>query len=70
MSKEIKKEVQDAELNPEKLDKVAGGFIIDQNKIYTCPKCGGQFKGMDYYVHSQGCGAEPGGWGEGQRRKN
>lgn len=33
MSEEIKKEVQDAELNPEKLDKVAGGFIIDQNKI-------------------------------------
>ena len=29
MSEEIKKEVQDAELNPEELDKVAGGFIID-----------------------------------------
>ena len=26
MSEEIKKEVQDAELNPKELDKVAGGF--------------------------------------------
>ena len=57
MSEEIKKEAQDAELNQEELRQVAGGgFIIDRNKIYTCPKCGGQFKGMDYYVHSQGCG--------------
>ena len=30
MSEEIKKEAQDVELNPEDLDKVAGGAIIEE----------------------------------------
>ena len=30
MSEEIKKEAQDVELNPEELDKVAGGAIIEE----------------------------------------
>ena len=38
MSEEIKKEVQDAELNPEDLDKVAGGFILED--IHKCNLCG------------------------------
>ena len=42
MSEEIKKEMQDAELNPEKLDKVAGG-IEELGEIYKCPDCGRTF---------------------------
>lgn len=38
MSEEIKKEAQDVELNPENLDKVAGGF-----GDYKCPFCGKTF---------------------------
>ena len=41
MSEEIKKEMQDAELNPEKLDKVAGG--IEELGDYVCPNCGRSF---------------------------
>ena len=41
MSEEIKKEVQDAELNPEELDKVAGG--VEELGIYKCPDCGQTF---------------------------
>ena len=43
MSEEIKKEVQDAELNPEELDKVAGGIIEEFGQIYKCPDCGREF---------------------------
>ncbi len=42
MSEEIKKEMQDAELNPEKLDRVAGG-IEELGEIYKCPDCGRTF---------------------------
>ena len=46
MSEEIKKEVQDAELNPEELDKVAGGgFVINgiEGKEKECQLCGKTF---------------------------
>ena len=42
MSEEIKKEMQDTELNPEKLDKVAGG-IEEFGEIYKCPVCDREF---------------------------
>ena len=45
MSEESKKEAQDAELNPEKLDKVAGGIEIEEvgDELYKCPNCGRTF---------------------------
>ena len=40
---QIKKEMQDAELNPEKLDKVAGGTEIEEfGELYKCPMCVGK----------------------------
>ena len=46
MSEEIKKEVQDAELNPEELNQVAGGsFVINGNEgeEKECQLCGKTF---------------------------
>ena len=50
MSEEIKKEVQDTELNPKELDKVAGGGFLDwigevgkpiqPKAVYVCEICG------------------------------
>ena len=34
MNEEIKKEVQDVELNPEELGGVAGGLIVDVGPLY------------------------------------
>jgi len=36
MSEEIKKEAQDVELNPEDLDKAAGGFVMETQKCALC----------------------------------
>jgi hypothetical protein len=45
MNEEIKKEVQDAELNPEDLDKAAGGIVINaQNNINKCDLCGSPYE--------------------------
>lgn len=43
MSEEIKKEVQDMELNPEKLDQVAGGGFFDIIPVRKCISCGKTF---------------------------
>ena len=39
MSEEIKKEAQDAELNPEELDTVAGGGYFDILPHKVCSSC-------------------------------
>ena len=44
MSEEIKKEAQDVELNPEELDKVAGGQWAPDEWTPLCPKCKGYTK--------------------------
>ena len=58
MSEEIKKEMQDAELNPEKLDKVSGGYIIHNDDTFKlfCSKCGAEMTQKDReYVCPNGC---------------
>jgi tRNA(Ile2) C34 agmatinyltransferase TiaS len=64
MSEEIKKEVQDVELNPEDIEKVSGGKISTTPKCpncgeyldwnggfgtYICPKCGYHKPKIDGY---------------------
>ncbi len=58
MSEEIKKEVQDAEINPEDMQKVSGGYVIhnDDAPSLFCSKCGAEMvkKGNDY-ICPNGC---------------
>ena len=53
MSKEIKKEAQNAELKQEDIEKVSGGYVIhndDPMPSIFCSKCGAEMikKGNDY----------------------
>lgn len=56
MSEEIKKKAQDAQLNPEDLDKVAGGIA---GSWYgwdgKCPFCGGANVEWIPYAHIEVC---------------
>ncbi len=60
MSEEIKKEVQDAEINPEDMQKVSGGYVIHDDDPMPfsifCDKCGAEVikKGNDY-ICPNGC---------------
>ena len=59
MSEEIKKEAQDAEINPEDMQKVSGGYVIhndDPMPSIFCSKCGAEMvkKGNDY-ICPNGC---------------
>ncbi len=59
MSEEIKKEAQDVELNPEDIEKISGGYVINNNDPMPslfCSKCGAEIikKGNDY-ICPNGC---------------
>ena len=59
MSEEIKKEVQDVELNLEDIEKISGGYVIkndDPMPSLFCSKCGAEMikKGNDY-ICPNGC---------------
>ena len=43
MSEEIKKEVQDAEINPEELNQAAGGGFFDIIPVKKCISCERKF---------------------------
>ena len=55
MSEEIKKEAQDVELNPEELDKVAGGTGSWYDWDSKCPFCGGTNVEYIPYAHMVIC---------------